>query len=99
MARKYTHVKHLEPIVFKMKKEGISNAEVAETLGLSKSQVKDLVKRHNRRARSVDKIPAKAKGRPRKQPIKSWKALEAENERLKMENELLRDFLSATERK
>ena len=49
MARKYTHLKHLEPIIFKMKGEGISNAEIAESLGVSKSQIKDLVKRHNRR--------------------------------------------------
>lgn len=99
MRRQYTQIKHHEPIVFKMKEEGISNAEIAETLGLSKSQVKDLVKRHNRRIRNADKMPAKTKGRPRKQPINSYKALEAENARLKMENELLRDFLSVTERK
>ena len=83
MVRQYTHVKHLEPIVFKMKKEGISNAEIAEALGLSKSQVKDLVKRHNRRTRCADNMPAKKKGHPRRQPISSWEALEAENTRLK----------------
>ena len=99
MARKYTHLKHLEPIVFKMKKEGISNSEIAEVLGVSKSQIKDLVKRHNRRIRNTDKMPAKPKGRQRRQPIDSWEALKAENARLKMENELLRDFLSVTERK
>lgn len=99
MARKYTHIKHLEPIVFKMKEEGESNAEIAETLGVSKSQIKDLVKRHNRRKRNTEnRMPAKPKGRPRRQPVDSWKVLEAENARLKMENELLRDFLSSTER-
>ncbi len=98
MTRKYTHLKHLKPIIFKKKGEGISNAEIAESLGVSKSQIKDLVKRHNRRRINVDKIPTKPKGRPRRKPINSWKALETENAKLKMENELLRDFLSATER-
>jgi orotate phosphoribosyltransferase-like protein len=99
MTRKYTNVKQFEQTVLKMKAEGMSHAEIAESLNLSKDQIKELVKRlHKQERESGITIPAKRKGRPRINSIDSWKVLEAENARLKMENELLRDFLSATER-
>jgi orotate phosphoribosyltransferase-like protein len=99
MTREYTHVKHLEPIVFEMKAQGKSHAEIAAAFKLSKQQIKELVKRHNRRERELQsKMPAKRIGRPRKHTIDSWRELEAENSRLKMENDLLRDFLSTIER-
>lgn len=98
MTRKYTRVKHLEAIVFEMKGQGISNAEIGEALGLTKTQIKDLVNRHNRRERNTGKgIPPRRRGRPRTKSISTMKSLEAENARLKMENELLRDFLSTME--
>jgi orotate phosphoribosyltransferase-like protein len=99
MVRKYTHVKQIEPIVLEMKTQGKSHTEIAEELNLSKQQIKELMKRYRRRqAKLKEGIPNKGRGRPRTSPIDKWKALEAENARLKMENELLRDFLSAIER-
>lgn len=99
MARRYTHVKQLEPIVLEMKAKGKNHAEIAEELNLGKQQIKELMKRYRRRQANLKEgIPSKRRGRPRTNPIDEWKALEAENARLKMENELLRDFLSAIER-
>ena len=99
MIRKYTHVKQIEPIVLEMRAQGKSHAEIAEELDLNKQQIKELMKRYRRRqAKLKEGIPIKRRGRPRTNPIDKWGALEAENARLRMENELLRDFLSAIER-
>jgi len=47
---------------------------------------------------TMKKIAPRKKGRPRKTPISTPQELEKENKRLRMENELLRDFLYETER-
>jgi len=100
LARQYTKVKQYEQKIFEMKAEGKSNSEIANFFGLSKEQIKEVVKRHNRQERALEQgVCPKKKGRPRKQPITAFKALQKENERLRMENDLLRDFLSALERK
>lgn len=99
MVRKYTHLKQSESIVLEMKAEGKSYAEIAVVLRVSKEQIKDLMKRYRRRQMKLKEgVPVKRRGRPRVHPIDKWKALEAENARLKMENDLLRDFLSVVER-
>lgn len=49
MAREYTKVKQFEELVFQRKNEGATNAEIALELGLSKAQIKGLVKRYNKR--------------------------------------------------
>ncbi len=49
MPRDYTKVKHLEPIIFEMKKAGRTNAQIGLEFGLTKAQVKGIVKRFNRR--------------------------------------------------
>lgn len=45
MPRKYTKIKELEPEVFRMKAEGKTNREIAEHFGLTREQIRDLVKR------------------------------------------------------
>lgn len=100
MTRQYTKVKQYEQQIFEMKAEGKSNAEVALFFGLKKEQIKSVVKRHYRKERLLQQgVHLKQRRRPRKQPITSFVALQKENERLRMENELLRDFLSALGRK
>lgn len=92
--RGYTHVQKLLPIVQRMIAEGKSQREIAEELGLKdKFVVKRLLERERKK-----ELPGVLKRRGRK-PAKTLAEYKYENKRLKMENELLRDFLQSTERK
>lgn len=92
--RKYTRIKEIEPTIIAMREAGKTRREIAEKLGLEKSQIKNWIARENRRKRkAVNGEPLRRKGRPMKETT------EAELERLRMENKLLRDFLQLTERK
>ena len=96
--RRYTRVQDHKEQIYQLKAEGTTNQEIAEILGFSdKWIVKDFIKRENRKKNREKEIPKK-KGRPQKKPIVSTSELIKENRRLKMENELLRDFLKETER-
>lgn len=100
MPRKYTHLKGIETEVFQLKEDGLTNREIAAYFGVTKVQIKELVKRHNRRERKLEQgIVPKLKGRPRKQPLTSEEEKDKEIARLRMENELLRDFLHLAGRK
>ena len=95
MSRSYTHLKKYKAEILRMKENGCSRKEIAERFGITSEQVHDFVKRHNRNLRNIkDGILPKKKVHPSKA-----KSLEDEVLRLRMENELLRDFLSLTERK
>lgn len=92
--RIYTKVKEIEPEIMRMREEGKTRSEIAEILGLpSYLTVKRLISRINRKHKNLVAMPLKKRGRPRKSPITSQKALEIEFKRLQMENELLRSFL------
>ena len=98
--RKYTHIKELEMQILSMREKGMTRQEIADDLGLTKDQIKSWVTRYNRRNKKiVEGIVLKPKGRPRKYPLDSKEAYEREIIRLRMENQLLRDFLQSTERK
>ena len=100
--RKYTHIKEIEPEILTMRKAGYSRQEIADSLGLEKEQVKNWVSRYNReQARLLAGIPSKHRGRPRKDtaPRDLVAQQQYEIKRLKMENELLRDFLQSVGRK
>jgi IS30 family transposase len=100
MPRNYTHVKHIEPLVFEMKRNGRTNAEIAEYFNLTKTQIKELVKRHNRRLRKISAGEMLCpKGRPRTRPLSTTEELQAEIRRLQMENTLLHSFLQAAGRR
>ena len=91
--REYTHVQELLPSIKAMVEEGRTQREIAEHFGFrSKFVVKELLKRE--RKKQIQGIP---KQRYRK-PAKTLQEYKYENKRLKMENELLRDFLQCTER-
>lgn len=104
-------MKDNERIIILMREEGKSRQEIADALGLTKKQIKDWVTRYNRRLKKqAAGIPMLPKGRPRKDyaltednKVEYYKRqlclAKSENKRLKMENELMRDFLSHTERK
>ena len=92
--RKYTHVQSLLPEIKAMVEAGKTQREIAEHYGFSdKSVVKRLLERERRK--ELQGIP-KQRGR---KPAKTLTEYKYENKRLKMENELLRDFLQSTERK
>jgi transposase len=92
--RKYTHVQSLLPEIKAMVEAGKTQREIAEHYGFSdKSVVKRLLERERRK--ELQGIP-KQRGR---KPAKTLAEYKYENKRLKMENELLRDFLQSTERK
>ena len=98
----YTHIKFLESEILAMKASGRTKREIAEHYGLKTEQVKELLKRYRRRERKiVAGIMPRPKGRPRRDaPSRDMIAEQAyEINRLKMENQLLRDFLQLTGRK
>ena len=103
MSRKYEKVQELYPEIKKMLEAGYTQQEVAEHYGMgSKKVVKQLLNRERRKEKELAKgIVPRPKGRPNKKPgggdIVAEQAYEIR--RLKMENELLRTFLSLTERK
>ena len=95
--RKYTHIKELEPQIIAMREAGMTRQEIADRLGLEKSQIKNWVQRYNR-ADAVFLREHTAKGRPRKDGQPPKQDLQKEVDRLRMENKLLRDFLQSMER-
>lgn len=111
MPRSYRHIKEYEKEIFKLKEKGLTNREIAEKFGFELKQVKDLIRRHNVNERKLAAgIALKRKGRPPKDYIVSDQdkvselkyilaRKDAKIKSLEMENELMRDFLSLTERK
>ena len=91
--RRYTNMVALLPIIESMLASGMSHREIEEKLGLEGDRpIHNLLKRQRRNI-----AKGKPKNRGRKQP-KTLQEYKYENKRLKMEVELLRDFLQSTER-
>ena len=98
--RKYEHMWKYEERIREMREEGRTTREIAEELGLEKKQIRNWISRQNRKEREqAQGIIRQKKGRPRSRPLTQIEEYEQEIERLKMENELLRDFLGLLERK
>ena len=91
MSRKYQHTKELLPQIKEMLAAGMTQKEAEDALGLTGSRpIHELLKRERRKElRGV----AKQRGRKAAKTLQDYKY---ENKRLKMEVELLRDFLSLT---
>ncbi len=89
--RNYTQVKELLPAILKMVEQGKTQREIAEHYGIKDKMV---VKRFLERERRKERNQRKSRGR---KPAKTLQEYKYENKRLKMEVELLRDFLSRTE--
>lgn len=94
--RDYTHVQHLLAEIKVQRENGKTHREIADYYGFkNKEVVKQLLTRERRKEKQLfsGKISRSTKGRaPKESP-------EAELERLRMENKLLRDFLQSIERK
>lgn len=93
MPRQYQHMLALLPQIKEMLESGMTQREIEKQLGLTgKRPIHQLLQRERRRE---SKGVSKQRGR---KPAKTIQEYKYENKRLKMENELLRDFLSLTER-
>ena len=90
--RNYTHIQELLPAIQAMAAEGMTQKAIAEHFGFKdKSVVKFALLRARKKGTTIPKF----RGR---KPAKTLQEYKYENKILKMENELLRDFLSLTER-
>ena len=94
MSRKYQHTMELLPQIKQMLADGMTQKEVENALGLTGYRPVHALLKHERK-KETQGIP-KQRGR---KPAKTLQEYKYENKRLKMEVELLRDFLSLTERK
>ena len=93
MGRKYQHTMELLPQIKEKLAKGMTQKEVENALGLTGSRpIHHLLSRE--RKKDTQGIP-KSRGR---KPAKTLAEYKYENKRLRMENELLRDFLRFTER-
>ena len=90
MKRSYTHVKALEQRILELRQAGKTRREIANELGISKVQIKNWINRYNKRKAADGSGIPKQRGR---KPAVTLAEYKYENKRLKMENELLRDFL------
>ena len=102
MSRKYVKIDEHGKEILELKREGKTNREIAQMLGVDKECIKNWVARFNRQQRKPDAgIKPRPKGRPRKdaEPKDIVAEQAYEISRLKMENELLRDFMRSRERK
>jgi len=90
MKKNYTHIKIHERKIIELREAGRTRQEIADELGLTKDQIKGWIKRYNKR------MAADAAGLPKqrgRKPAVTLAEYKYECKRLKMENELLRDFL------
>ena len=111
MPRSYQHISNYEKEILELKSQGLTMREIGAKFGFSKKQVHNFITRYNEKQRRIKAgVALKTKGRPSKDyevtedmKINELKYIIARKDskikRLEMENELMRDFLSLTERK
>ena len=111
MARSYQHISNYEKEILELKSQGMSRREIGLKLGFTQMQIKNFIGRYNEKQRKIKAgIAIRTKGRPPKDyeiteemKINELKYIivrkDSKIKRLEMENELMRDFLSLTERK
>ena len=113
MPRSYQHISDYEKEILELKSQGMTLREIGEKFGFTHKQVHNFITRYNRKQRMIEAGQAlHKKGRPCKNQDGSLLSLDKLAQmryvlaskdryikRLEMENELMRDFLSLTERK
>ena len=111
MSRSYKHIKEYEREILELKAQGKTLREIGEKYGFTYEQVHNFISRYNINQRKLAAgIAINRKGRPPKDYVVSEDTKitelryilarkEAKIKQLEMENELMRDFLSLTERK
>ena len=96
MSRKYTKINQYEKEILQWKSEGMTKREIAQRPGLEYAQIHNWISRYNERQRKLKAgIPLRKKGRPGKDAEpRDFVAEQAYTiQRLRIENELLRDFM------
>ena len=111
MPREYRHIEGYEKEIIRLWEEGKTLRQIGEMLGFTHKQMKDFKTRYNQKQRKIAAgIAVKRKGRPAKDSVVTEEdkladlryklaRKDAKIKQLEMENELMRDFLSLTERK
>ena len=111
MARNYRHIQEYEKEILELKEQGFTLRQIGEKLGFTYDQLHNFISRYNEKQRRISAgVALRKKGRPPKDDkitvtdkINELKyIIDRKNARIKaleMENELMRDFLSLTERK
>ena len=111
MPRGYRHIQNYEKEILELRAQGKTRREICEKFGFSIKQVENFITNYNRRQEKIAAgIAIKKKGRPAKDSIVTEEdkladlrykltRKDARIKQLEMENELMRDFLSLTERK
>ena len=111
MPRSYQKIKEYELEILELKSQGLTKREIGERFGFTYEQVHNFISRHNMNQRKLAAgIALKHKGRPPKDYVVTEQdkvaelryilaRKDAKIKTLEMENELMRDFLSLTERK
>ena len=111
MPRSYRHIKEYEKEILELRAQGKTGREIREKFGFSKKQYDNFITRYNRRQEKIAAgVAIKKRGRPAKDSVATEEdkladlryklaRKDARIKQLEMENELMRDFLSLTERK
>ena len=111
MPREYRHIQKYEKEILEFREQGLTLKEIGESLSFTHKQVHNFISRYNVNQRKFAAgIALKKKGRPPKDfvvreedKVAELKYIiarkDAKIKRLEMETELMRDFLSHTERK
>jgi len=100
MKRRWTNMKMVEDRIKGLRNAGKTRQEIADELGLEKVQIKSWINRYNRKQKQLEHgIVPRRRGRPAKGHQATEQEINNEIKRLKMENELLRDFLHIAGRK
>ena len=109
--RKCRIIKGYEKEIIRLWEEGKTLRQIGEMLGFTHKQMKDFKTRYNEKQRKIAAgIAIKKKGRPAQNSVVTEEdkladlryklaRKDAKIKQLEMENELMRDFLSLTERK
>lgn len=111
MARSYRKMEEYEEEILRLRKEGKTKREICEKFGFTMKQMTNFITRYNTRQKKLAAgIVIRRKGRPPKDyevseqdKVAELRYILARKESrikaLEMENKLMRDFLSLTERK
>ena len=111
MPRGYRHIQNYEKEILELRTQGKTRREICEKFGFSIKQMENFITNYNRRQEKIAAgIAIKKKGRPAKDSVVTEEdkladlryklaRKDAKIKQLEMENELMRDFLSLTERK
>ena len=111
MSRKNQNIRQYEKEMLELKEQGLTYAEIGARFGIERKYIKKFFERYRVKQRKLEAgIAIRKKGRPAKDSVvtEEMKFTElryiiarkdAKIKQLEMENELMRDFLSLTERK